>query len=104
MPLGQRLHQAGRPDPVHGGSGCPDAGEDDSVHPGQVGRGHRNNDPGSPVLETLCDGDEVSRSVIDDGDPGHMVPLVLGMPSRRESSATAFRNARASALNAASAT
>src|SRR5699024_6072837 len=58
-------------------------------------------------LERLDGGMDVARAVLEHGDDGGIrhqrAPLVDGMPSTAASRAFAWRNARASALNSASA-
>src|SRR5690606_22140533 len=63
-------------------------------------------DIGAGRYESLDGGVDVARLVVehrDAGRAGHSAPLVEGMPSTRGSSALAWRNARANALNSASA-
>ena len=54
-------------------------------------------------LERPLDGDEIARSVVDDGETRHRVPFVDGTPCRRGSNEAAPRRAMPYALNAASA-
>ena len=55
------------------------------------------------VLERLLDAAEVAHAVVDDRDARHRSPLVDGIaPPASGSIATAWRSARANALNAAS--
>ena len=69
------------------------------------GHVRRQTGPVRRLLQRPLGGREVAAAIIDNGDPHHSTPLVDGITSdARGSVCTAIRSARATALNAASAT
>ncbi len=114
-PAQQRVHEPGASKPAHRRAGGTDAGDDHGVHAFEVLRLHDDAYGRTDAGECLLDAHQVARAIVDDGDPhgtgrrsGNLVdharlPFVDATPTRRGSGSDAARNARASALNAASA-
>jgi len=104
IPLCNRRPEPGLIDPVHDATRGSDARKHQSVGFGDVRWLASDDDVRPNPRQALGDRHQVAGPVIDDGDRRHVVPLVEAIPTRRSSTATAIRNARATDLIPASAT
>ena len=106
-PGADRVGQALRLEPAHGGRRGPDAGHDERVETAQHVGLADGDDLGTHRRQCLVDADQVACPVVDDPDPRtcrhSRIPLVDATPVRRGSISQATRRARPSALKAASA-